>query len=125
MAFKDWLKTAWTDLLSWFSTEEQKVASFLYPIFQDAKVIAKKDLLQDVIEGLPIVIAALSGGIPAAITAAEGYIIPLLEKQGIQLATTTVNTLANALVAQAQAALAKQEATAGTQTATVETAPAA
>jgi len=49
------------------------------------------------------VTAALSGGIPAALTAATTYIVPLLEKQGVQIAETTTNTLANALVAQAAA----------------------
>lgn len=105
MNFSTWLKTAWTDLLSWFSTEEQKIASFLYPVFQDAKTLVEKDLLGDIIDGIPIVTAALPAGIPAAIAAATGYLLPLLEKQGVTLAETTTNTIANALVAQAQAAL--------------------
>lgn len=104
--FSTWLKTAWTDLLSWFSTEEQKLASFFYPIFQDGVQIVKKDLLTDVIDGVPIVAAALSGnGIAAGLAAAEAYILPILEKQGLALAQTTINTLANALVAQAQVSL--------------------
>ncbi len=104
----DWpsfLSTAWMNLLSWFGVEEQKLASFLFPILKDAKTVVQKDLLNDIIGGLPIVVAALSGGIPAALLAAQQYIVPLLEAQGVALATTTVNALANGLVAQAQASL--------------------
>lgn len=105
MTFHDWLKTAWTNLLSWFGVEEQKLASFFYPVFQDAKILVQKDVLSDIIGGVPVVVAALEGGIPAALTAAEQFIVPLLEKQGIAVAQTTVNTLANGLVTQAQASL--------------------
>ncbi len=105
MSFHEWLHDAWQNLLSWFGVEEQKLASFLYPVFMDAKSMVEKNILQDVIDGVPLVVAALSGGIPAALLAAEAFIVPLLEKQGMALAQTTVNTLANALVAQAQASL--------------------
>lgn len=105
MTFPTWLKTAWTGLLGWFSVEQQKLASFLYPVFQDAVTIVKNDLLADIIDGVPVVAAALAGGIPAALEAAEGFIIPVLEKQGVALAETTLNVLKNALVAQAQASL--------------------
>lgn len=105
MDFKDWVKMAWTNLLHWFGMEEQKLASFLYPIFQDAKQVVEKDLLQDVIDGIPVVVAALTNGIPAALIAAEQFILPVLEKQGLQLAQTTINMLSNALVAQAKASL--------------------
>lgn len=102
MNFHSWLLTAWMNLLSWFGVEEQKLASFLYPVFKDAKDIVVKDLMADIIGGLPIVAAALSGGIPAALIAAEQYVLPILEKQGLQLAQTTLNIIYNALVAQAQ-----------------------
>lgn len=109
--FSDWLKTAWLNLLSWFGMEEQKLASFLYPFFKDAVTVVKKDLLHDIIDGIPVVLAALtSGGVAAALVAAEQFIIPLLEKQGVALAQTTINTLSNALVAQAQAAVVPQAA---------------
>lgn len=105
--FSVWLLTAWTNLLSWFGVEEQKLASFLYPLFQDAKTLIKNDLLTDVINGIPVVTAALAGGVPAALVAAEEYILPILEKQGLTLLQTTINQLANGLVAQAQAGLDK------------------
>lgn len=111
MSFSSWLKTQWTSFLNWFGLEEQKLSSFLYPIFQDAKVIIAKDALQDVIDGVPVVAAALSGGTGAAVAAATAFIIPVLEKQGVQLAETTVNVLANALVAQAKASLASTTGT--------------
>jgi hypothetical protein len=105
-AYTAWLKTVWTTILSWFGVEEQKFASFLYPIFQDAKQLVEKDLLSDIIDGIPTIVTALTtGGIPAAITAATAFILSTVEKQGVTLAETTVNTLSNALVAQAQAAL--------------------
>lgn len=106
MAFHEWLTSAWTNLLQWFGIEEQKLASFLYPILKDAKMVVEKDLLNDVIGGIPIVVVALSGGFAAALVAAEEYILPLIEAQGIALAQTTINALANGLVAQAQASLA-------------------
>lgn len=112
MHFHDWLKTAWLNLFSWFGLEEQKIASFLYPIFQDAKTLVHKDLLNDIIAGVPVVVAALAGGIPAALTAAEEFLLPVLAKQGVELEQTTVNTLSNALVAQAQVSVAKAEAAA-------------
>lgn len=105
MTFPAWLKTAWTGLLGWFSVEQQKLASFLYPVFQDAVILIKNDLLADIIDGVPVVAAALGGGIPAALEAAEGFILPVLEKQGVTLATTTLAVIKNALVAQAQASL--------------------
>lgn len=110
MNFHDWLKTAWTDLLHWFGVEEQKIASLMYPIFQDAKTLAEKDLLKDVIDGVPIVVAALSGGYAAALAAAEEYIVPILTAQGIELAKHTIGALSNALVGQAQVALDKANA---------------
>lgn len=104
--FSDWVKTAWTNLLSWFGVEEQKAASFLYPIFQDIKALVKKDILHDIADGIPVVVIALtSGGIPAAIEAAIAYILPVLEAQSAEIAQTSINTLANALVAQAQASV--------------------
>lgn len=112
MAFSAWLKTAWTNLLSWFGVEEQRLASFLYPIFQDAKKLVEKDLLSDIIGGVPIVAAALTGATGGVsdiaaigLKAAEGFLLPLLETQGVTLASTTISTLTNALVAQAQASL--------------------
>lgn len=105
MVFHEWLHNAWQNLLSWFGVEEQKFASFLYPIFKDVKQVIEKDLLKDVIDGVPVVAAALMDGIPAALVAAEQFIVPLLESQGLALAKTTIGALANALVAQAQASL--------------------
>lgn len=105
MSFHEWLHDAWTDLLRWFGVEEQKIASFMYPIFMDAKSVVEKNFLQDIINGVPVVVEAMSGGIPAALVAAEEFLLPLLEKQGVALAQTTINTLANALVAQAQASI--------------------
>ena len=105
MAFHDWVKTAWTDLLHWFGVEEQKLASFMYPIYQDAKQVVEKDLLKDIIDGVPVVASALSGGYGAALTAAEEFIVPLLTAQGITLAKETLATLSNALVGQAQKSL--------------------
>ncbi len=104
-SFHDWVKTAWTNLLTWFGLEEQKVASFLYPIFQDAKTLVKDDLLKDIIDGIPVIATALGGGYAAALAAATQFILPVLEKQGKQLADETIGTLANALVAQAKASI--------------------
>lgn len=111
--FSTWLKTAWTDFLTWFDIEQQKLASFLYPVLQDAEVLVKNNLLADIIDGVPIVRAAIdsaTGDLPAVlevgIAAAKDFILPILEKQGIAVASTTLNTLANGLVAQAQAAQA-------------------
>ncbi len=106
MSFHIWLTTAWTNLLHWFGVKEQKIASFLYPIFQDAKQIVEKDVLKDIIAGVPVVAAALASGPAGALAAAEAFIVPLITAQGIQIATTTLATLSNALVAQAQASLA-------------------
>jgi hypothetical protein len=103
--FTTWLHTAWTDLLSWFGTKAQKVASFLYPIFQDAEQLVEKDLLKDIINGIPVVAAALTGGFPAALAAAEAFVLPLLKAQGVELGQATVGVLTHALVAQAQASL--------------------
>lgn len=105
MAFHDWLKNAWTDLLHWFGVEEQKLASFFYPILRDGKQIIEKDLLKDVIDGVPIVAAALTGGYSVALEAAEAFILPVLTAQGLDLAKHTIGALSNALVGQAQASL--------------------
>lgn len=105
MAFHEWLHTAWTDLLHWFGVEEQKLASFLYPVLQDAKQIVEKDLLKDIINGVPVVAAALTGGYSVALEAAEAFIVPILTAQGLELAKHTVGALSNALVGQAQASL--------------------
>lgn len=108
-SFAAWLKEAWTDFLSWFGVEEQKIASFLYPIFLDAKQLVESDLMHDIIDGVPAVAAALfpEGGtmdLAAGLKAAEDFLLPLLEKQGVELAHTTINTLSNGMVAQAQTA---------------------
>lgn len=104
--FTAWVKTAWTDFLSWFSIEEQKFASFLYPVFSDVAQLAEKDGLQDIIAGIPIVAEALTGnGAAAALTAAEDFVKTTVEAQGVTLADTTIGVISNALVAQAQAGL--------------------
>lgn len=103
--FTEWLHTAWQNLLSWFGVEEQKLASFMYPIFKDAKSLIQKDVLKDIIAGVPVVAGALTGGIPAALAAAEQFLLPILTQQGIELEQTTINALSNSLVAQAQASL--------------------
>jgi len=104
-SFHDWLKTAWTNLLSWFGVEEQKLASFLYPLFKNTKDLIKKDFLTDVIAGIPAVAAAIAAGPEAALAAAEAVILPLLAKQGAELASTDIDILKAGLVAQAQASL--------------------
>ena len=105
-AFHEWLVGAWTNLLSWFGVEEQKLASFLYPVFLNTKALIKNDFLTDVIALVPAVAEALTGGgVAAAITAAEGLLMPLIEKQGATLGQTDINILSNALVAQAQTSL--------------------
>jgi len=104
-SFHVWLVTAWTNLLSWFGVTEQKVASFLYPIFQDAKQLVEKDLLKDIIAGVPVIASAIAGGPAAALAAAEAFLLPLLKAQGVELETTTVEVLKAGLVAQAQASL--------------------
>ncbi len=111
--FHVWLANAWLNLLSWFGVEEQKIASFLYPVFQDAKQLIGKDLLKDIIAGVPVVATALAGGLPAGLLAAENFIVPLLATQGVELAATTINVMANALVSQAQASLDKPTVPAG------------
>lgn len=104
-SFHLWLVSAWTNLLSWFGVEEQQLASFLYPVLKDAKQLIEHDLLKDIIAGVPVVASALAGGIPAALAAAEQFILPLLTAQGLELEQTTVSVLSNSLVAQAQASL--------------------
>ena len=105
-SFTLWLHTAWLDLLSWFGVEAQKLASFLYPTFKNTRDLIKKDFLVDVIALVPAVAAAiLSGGLSAALELAESLLLPLLAKQGIELAQTDINILSNGLVAQAQASL--------------------
>jgi len=104
-SFHVWLVTAWTNLLSWFGVTEQKVASFLYPIFQDAKQLVEKDLLKDIIAGVPAVASAIAGGPAAALSAAEAFLLPLLKEQGVELEETTVQVIKAGLVAQAQASL--------------------
>jgi hypothetical protein len=112
-SFHVWLVTAWTNLLSWFGVTEQKVASFLYPIFQDAKQLVEKDLLKDIIAGIPVVASAIAGGPAAALTAAEEFLLPLLKAQGVELETTTVEVLKAGLVAQAQASLVAESSASG------------
>lgn len=104
--FTSWLHTAWTNLLSWFGVEEQKLASFLYPVFQNTKDLIKKDFLTDVIAGVPVVASELAGGPEAALVAAEAVLLPLIAKQGVELGQTDIAILKNGLVAQAQASLA-------------------
>jgi hypothetical protein len=116
--FHVWLVTAWTNLLSWFGVTEQKVASFLYPIFQDAKQIVEKDLLKDIIAGIPVVASAIAGGPEAALAAAETFLLPLLKAQGVELENTTVQVLKAGLVAQAQASLAAVSSGSGASTGT-------
>lgn len=105
MHFTDWLKKAWQDFLVWFGVEEQKLASFLYPIFQDAKPLIAKDILPLLINLIPVVVAALTNGYSEALAVAEANILPLLKADGIELKQATLSALAHGLVAQAQHAV--------------------
>jgi len=121
MDFSTWLKTAWTNLLSWFGVEEQKLASFLYPVFQNTKTLIKNDFLTDVIALVPAVESVLTGGYAVALAEAGTLLTPLLAKQGAQLGETDIAIIQNALVAQAQAsaaATAKSSASGSSQSGT-------
>lgn len=109
MAFHVWLTTAWTNLLSWFGVEQQKLASFLYPVFNNTKALIKKDFLTDVIALIPAVETALTGGYAAALAEAEALLAPLLAKQGAELSQTDLAIIQNGLVAQAQASVAASQ----------------
>lgn len=118
--FTSWLKSCYITLLSWFGVEAQKIASFLYPIFQDAEKIVKSDIMGDLIDLIPAVATAMTGAggltveaVEVGLTAAKELLLPLLEKQGVELASETINTLANGLVAQAKIAIATPAQTAG------------
>lgn len=112
-SFTTWLQTAYVNLLSWFGLETQKVASFLYPILKDAEQLVEKDILKDIIAGVPQVATVFeSGGLAAAEIEALAYITSVIAPHAIDIAKTTLNAVVAALVAQAQASLAVPAATA-------------
>lgn len=103
MSLSTWFKSELNVFLAWFGVEESKVVTFAKPLVSALAKVITDDLWADIEGGIPVAAAALVGGIPAAITAAEQYIFPLLEKQGIQLEQTALNLISNSLVAHAQA----------------------
>lgn len=117
MDFTKWLHNSWTNLLSWFGVEAQKLASFLYPVFSSTSSLIKNDFLTDVIALVPAVAEVLKGGdIEAALSEAKNLLLPLIEKQGKELAQTDINIISNGIVAQAQASLNVQSATGAAST---------
>lgn len=104
MSLSTWFKSELNVFLAWFGVEESKVVTFARPIIQTIGKAVTDDLWADIEGGIPVVGTALLGGVPAALTAAEEYILPLLAKQGIQLEQLALNLLSNSLVAQAQIA---------------------
>lgn len=106
MSLSTWFKGELNMFLNWFGVEESKVVTWAKPLISDIAKVIKDDLWTDIEGGIPVVAAALVGGIPAALAAAEQYILPLLEKQSIQLEQIALNLLSNSLVAHAQASVA-------------------
>lgn len=52
--FVTWLTiTAWTDLLGWFGTAQQKVASFSYHFLKKSDQLVKSGALEDIIKLVP------------------------------------------------------------------------
>lgn len=102
MSLSTWFKSELNVFLAWFGVEESKVVTFAKPIVQAIGKVITDDIWADIEGGIPVVVGALTGGIPAALAAAEAYLLPILEKQGLQLEQIAINLLANSLVAQAQ-----------------------
>lgn len=108
-SFKTFLSTAWVNALSWFSIEEQKLASFCYPFFKALKSSVSKDLLEKAIVFVPQIAAAYaSGGYTYALSIAQSVLWPLLIAEGTVIEQAVFAQLSNALVSQAQDALARQ-----------------
>lgn len=60
-SFVLWLKNvAWLNLLSWFGTEAQRVASFLYPVLKKSDTLVKSGALDDIISLVPRVAIDIS-----------------------------------------------------------------
>lgn len=102
MSLSTWFKSELNVFLAWFGVEESKVVTFAKPIVESLAKAMTDDLWADIEGGIPVALAALPGGITAAIAAAESYLLPLLATQGLQLEQLAINLLANAIVAQAQ-----------------------
>lgn len=110
MNLSTWFSGAISTIENWAKTSIAKISTFLSPFLKDIEPYIEKDVIAIVQNGLPIVIAALGvnpvGNLPAALTAAEAYIVPALKAEGITLYQTSVNILTNMLAARAQISLA-------------------
>lgn len=102
MSLTLWFKSELNLFLDWFGLAESKVTTFAKPIITTVAKQITDNLWADIEGGIPIVVAALTEGIPAALIAAEQYILPLLKTQGIELEQLALNLLSSSLVAQAQ-----------------------
>lgn len=91
------------DVEAWLVSDEAKVEKLLAKTFASLLPLVKSDALSDLESGVPVVVAALVGGVPAALSAAEAWLLPKLEAQGVTLEQTALTALANELVAKAQA----------------------
>lgn len=101
MSLSTWFKSELNIFLAWFGVEESKVVTFAKPIVTAVGKAITDDLWADIEAGIPVVASALTGGIPAALAAAEAFLLPVLEKQGVALEQTALNLITNSLVAQA------------------------
>lgn len=106
MNLSTWFSATISTIENWAKTSIAKISTFLSPFLKDIEPYIEKDVIAIVQNGLPIVIAALAGNpvgnLPAALAAAEAYIIPALKAEGIVLYQTSVNILSNMLAARAQ-----------------------
>lgn len=101
-----WFAPTISAIETWAKAFIAKVTTFLSPFLKDIEPHLEKDIIAIVQNGLPIVITALAGNpvgnLPAALVAAEAYIVPALKAEGIVLFQTSINILSNMLAARAQ-----------------------
>lgn len=104
--FVTWLTTtAWTDLLGWFGTAEQRVASFLYPILKKSDQIVKSGVLDDVIKLIPQISADIANKDYAELLVDVKQLIhDFFAARDIVMDDNVVSTLAIGAVEQAKAA---------------------
>lgn len=109
MKLSQWFAAEESILKDWATKEINQITTYLSPFLHDIKPTIEKDLIAILKNGLPIVLTALGtnpvGNLSLGLKAAETYIVPALEAEGIKLYQTTINILTNSLTAQAQVQL--------------------
>lgn len=102
--FVTWLTaTAWSDLLSWFGTAQQKVASFTYHFLKKSDQLVKSGALDDIIKLVPqIAIDVKTKDYADLFIDAKQLINDILKVRDIVLDDTDVTILAANVIAQAK-----------------------